>query len=718
MAGRRTTRRTLEFKDAGTQEGPLLAVEDLHTSFRTPRGTVRAVDGVSFQVEEGKTLGIVGESGSGKTVLSRSIMGLLPPRDVIRSGTVHFAGHDLTAMDDASLHEVWGAELSMIFQDPMTALNPVKRIGDQIGESLRLHLDMDRKEARSTAVELLRSVGIPSPEQRVRWYPFQLSGGMRQRVMIAIALACAPRLVLADEPTTGLDVTVQAQILDLLAELQRERHMAVILVTHDLGVVASRADDIIVMYAGRIVERAPTHTLFTDTKMPYTQALMESIPRLADPSGVRLNAIGGRPPDLINPPQGCRFAPRCQYAQDKCRETEPPLRTVGSEDHLFACWYPLVDGVSTAPAVPVSLSPTTNGSGSAEEVGSVTDTAITPEALQEGEIVLDVTDLVVEFKSGRQRVQAVSGVTFQVRRGETLGLVGESGCGKSTTGRTLVQVQPATSGSILYRGREMNGLKGKQLRRLRTKIQMIFQDPISSLNPRRRIKDIVAEPLTIWKRGTKPERAEKVRAMLEAVGIDPDAASDRLPGEFSGGQCQRISIARALMAEPDLLICDEPVSALDVSVQAQILNLLADLKQQFELTMVFIAHDLAVVKNVSDRVAVMYLGKLVEVAGSDELYRSAAHPYTEALLASIPEPDPDHVSSHRALTGELPSPLNPPSGCRFRTRCPYAQDRCAAEEPPLREIAPGHQVACHFPVGAAAGQAAAPTQAAVDSPTA
>ena len=326
-------------------------------------------------------------------------------------------------------------------------------------------------------------------------------------------------------------------------------------------------------------------------------------------------------------------------------------------------------------------------------------------ANQSGDVVLDVRDLVVEFKSGRQRVQAVSGITFQVRRGETLGLVGESGCGKSTTGRTLVQVQPATSGVIDYQGTDLNTLKGRALRQVRTKIQMIFQDPISSLNPRRRIKDIVAEPLVIWGRGTKPERAAKVREMLEAVGIDPDAAGDRRPGEFSGGQCQRISIARALMAEPDLLICDEPVSALDVSVQAQILNLLADLKARFQLTMVFIAHDLAVVKNVSDRVAVMYLGKLVEVAGSDELYRSAAHPYTEALLASIPEPDPDHTANHKALTGELPSPLNPPSGCRFRTRCPYAQERCAAEEPPLRELAPGHQVACHFPVGPL-GQAA------------
>ncbi len=317
--------------------------------------------------------------------------------------------------------------------------------------------------------------------------------------------------------------------------------------------------------------------------------------------------------------------------------------------------------------------------------------------------LLEVENLVVEFRRGGQRVQAVSGISFEVRNGETLGLVGESGCGKSTTGRTLVQVQPPTSGAIRFRGHDLAATATRRQRDVRSKIQMIFQDPISSLNPRRRVKDIVAEPLVIFRRGTRSERAEKVRAMLEAVGIDPEAAGDRRPQEFSGGQCQRISIARALMAEPDLLICDEPVSALDVSIQAQILNLLADLKGRFGLTMLFIAHDLAVVKNVSDRVAVMYLGKLVEVAGSDELYRSAAHPYTDALLASIPEPDPERRGEQRVLSGELPSPLDPPSGCRFRTRCPYAQQRCADEEPLLRDVAPGHQVACHFPLSGSGG---------------
>ncbi len=368
LPGRPGVRARLSFPDVGDLAQPLLVVDDLHTSFRTTRGTVHAVDGVSFSVGRGETLGVVGESGSGKTVLSRSIMGLLPVRDVVRSGTVTFVGHEITSMPPDQLRQVWGAQMSMIFQDPMTALNPVKRIGRQITESLRLHLDLDRKNADATAVELLRSVGIPSPEERVRWYPFQLSGGMRQRVMIAIALACAPRLVLADEPTTGLDVTVQAQILDLLAAMQSERHMAVILVTHDLGVVAKRADHIAVMYAGRIVEKAPTRALFAHTRMPYTRALMDSIPRLADPSGARLQAIGGRPPDLIHPPRGCRFSPRCPFAQDKCREEEPPLQAAESPDHVFACWFPLADRTPTAPVA--GNGAVTTGNRSAPEAAS------------------------------------------------------------------------------------------------------------------------------------------------------------------------------------------------------------------------------------------------------------------------------------------------------------------------------------------------------------
>jgi oligopeptide/dipeptide ABC transporter ATP-binding protein len=372
--------------DQGAHHQPLLVVDELRTWFPTPRGTVHAVDGVSLTVEQGKTLGIVGESGSGKTVLARSIMGLLPG-DAISSGTVHFAGRELSAMEPAQLRRVWGAELSMIFQDPMTALNPVKRIGIQITESLRLHLDMGRSEATAAAVELLRSVGIPSPEECVRWYPFQLSGGMRQRVMMAIALACSPKLVLADEPLTGLDATVQAQILDLLAELQSERQMALIVITHDLGVVATRADHIAVLYAGRIVEQAPASALFHDTRMPYTQALLDSVPRLSDPSGGRLRTIAGPNPDPVDPPRGCRFAPRCPYARDRCRESEPPLRTAATAGHLFACWYPMINGVSTAPpdissssAVPISsVAPSRTSASRAPDLAAVAEQDAQPD---------------------------------------------------------------------------------------------------------------------------------------------------------------------------------------------------------------------------------------------------------------------------------------------------------------------------------------------------
>jgi peptide/nickel transport system ATP-binding protein len=362
------------------------------------------------------------------------------------------------------------------------------------------------------------------------------------------------------------------------------------------------------------------------------------------------------------------------------------------------------DGATSSGSDPAAISSTAAANGTADEIapdavsGPGSSSRSGPDGLADAPILLQVEHLVVEFGSGKRRVHAVSDVSFEIREGETLGLVGESGCGKSTTGRAIVQVEVPTSGSVRFDGTELTRLSKKDLRRIRTRIQMIFQDPISSLNPRRQIKDIVAEPLAIWGRGTKEERVEKVRAALESVGIDPDTAGDRRPGEFSGGQCQRISIARALMSEPKLLICDEPVSALDVSIQAQILNLLADLKASFGLTMVFIAHDLAVVKNVSDRVAVMYLGKLCEVTGADQLYRAPAHPYTEALLASIPDPDPHRGTVGAALSGELPSPLDPPSGCRFRTRCPQAQAVCAEVEPLLEDVAPGHQVACHFPL--------------------
>ena len=658
--------------------GTLLEVEDLHVSFATSRGSVRAVQGVSLTLDQGKTLGIVGESGSGKTVLSRAIMGLLPRTSTMQSGSVRYNGTEILNAPNDDLRKLWSTHIAMVFQDPMTSLNPVQRIGNQITEPLKIHLKLSKSEAKETALSLLMQVGIPSPVERYEAYPAQLSGGMRQRVMIAIALACAPRLLMADEPTTGLDVTVQAQILDLLGQLQRDRDMAMVLVTHDLGVVATRTDEIIVMYAGNVVERAPTNVLFKSMAMPYTEALLNSTPRIANPSHTRLTAIEGRPPDLLHPPAGCSFSPRCPYAQDRCHREKPPL-VEAAPGHSYACWFPL----TTAPVDP--------GDG-------MTDTATEAEVIGTDPL-LSVEDLHVSFQKGSTTVQAVAGITFTMRQGETLGLVGESGCGKSTTGRAIVQVERATSGRIRFGDTELTALNRGDLRTLRTQVQMIFQDPISSLNPRRRVNDIVAEPLTIWKIGSKEERRQTANEMLETVGIDPYLNGGRRPREFSGGQCQRISIARALVLKPKLLVCDEIVSALDVSVQAQILNLLEDLKQEYHLTVLFIAHDLAVVKNVSDRVAVMYLGRLCEIAPADILYEAPAHHYTAALLASAVEPDPEAPRTSVPLVGEPPSPINPPSGCRFRTRCPRAEARCAEEVPEMREIALGHQVACHFPIG-------------------
>ncbi len=715
-------------------DGPLLEVEDLHTGFRTPEGLVRAVDGVSFRLDRGRTLGVVGESGSGKTVLARSIMGLLPGSNVVRSGAVRFAGRDLRTLSADQLQHVWGPEIALILQDPMTSLNPVLRVGRQITESLRHHLHQSRSQANDTAVSLLRSVGIPEPEQRLHDYPHQLSGGMRQRVTIAIALACNPQLLLADEPTTALDVTVQAHILDLLGQAQRERFMAMILVTHDLGVVAGRTDDIVVMYAGQVVEKAPTDVLFAHMKMPYTEALLKSIPQLSTASHTRLLAIPGRPPSLVNPGGGCRFAPRCPYAQPRCHEEAPPLRPAGP-DHLFACWYPvgspegaaalernLAKGVTDADpssvAAPLATAdhppvadhgpPEAAATAVAEPAPAVDPSPSAPPApapqLHDNGSLLRVEHLVVEFPAGRgHKVHAVSDVSFDVARGETLGLVGESGCGKSTTGRAIMAMPRPTAGTVNFDGIDMGSLSESELRQLRPRMQMIFQDPISSLNPRRRVGDIITEPLGIWGATvgltSKTAQRDKLVEVMDAVGLDYDAHARRHPHEFSGGQCQRISVARSLMLDPQLIICDEPVSALDVSVQAQILNLLEDMKARYGLTLVFIAHDLAVVKNVSDRVAVMYLGKLCELASPDQLYTAPAHPYTTALIESIPAVDAERIRApaSEAIVGELPSPVRPPSGCRFRTRCPKALEVCAQEEPAMRQVGDDHYVACHFP---------------------
>jgi peptide/nickel transport system ATP-binding protein len=711
---------------------PVLDVDDVSTWFHTPRGVVRAVDGVSLSLRRGRTLGLVGESGCGKSVLSRTIMGLLPASGVERRGRVVYEGQRIDELDPAALRQLWGRQLAMVFQDPMTSLNPVMRIGRQITESLRFHLDMDKGEARETALTLLRSVGIPEPARRLRQYPHELSGGMRQRVVIAIALACGPHLLLADEPTTALDVTVQSQILDLLRDQQRERDMAMILVTHDLGVVAGHTDEVAVMYAGQIVEQAPTPTLFAAMRMPYTAALVRSIPRLDNARHSRLSVIAGRP---VRPPlpAGAGPLPRGATAAGRGRAAGAPVPMLVPGGHRRR-----PRGAGAQPRRP--RPPGRDGgdgrrdaSRRGRRAGGLMAGSGTAHLRPADESLLRVEHLRVDFPAGGGRhVSAVADVSLDATPGETLGLVGESGCGKSTTARAVIQLPPPTGGRVVFDGHDLTSLRGARLRALRPGFQIVFQDPISSLNPRRTVGDIVAAPLVTWGRGSPAERAAIVDEALDAVGIDPAAARDKRPHEFSGGQCQRICIARTLVLDPKLVICDEPVSALDVSVQAQILNLLEDLKDRYGLTLLFITHDLAVVKNVSDRVAVMYLGKVCEVAPPEVLYETPAHPYTAALVQSIPVPDPAAGARSAPLAaGELPSPLDPPSGCRFRTRCPRAQERCAVEEPVMRAIhvaggpsgpaaeggaggAEERFVACHFPLvgGEAPDGSAAPADAA------
>ncbi len=670
---------------------PALQVRDLSTHIELTRAVVQAVGNVDVTIERGQTVGLVGESGSGKSILGLSVLGLLPNGGHVVGGSIEADGRELTGLSERELRKIRGNDVAMIFQDSQSSLNPTKTIGEQVAEPVRLHRGASKREALDRALEVLNLVGLPRPQERLGDYPHQLSGGLRQRVMIAIALACEPKVLLADEPTTALDVTIQAQILSLLDDLRDRLGMATLLTTHDMGVVAGRTSRINVMYAGRIVETASTEELFSAMRHPYTQALLASIPRLeADPRKA-LISIPGLPPDLTNPPQGCRFAPRCPFADDHCRAEEPPLS--GSDPgHLFACWHP-VDG-------PVKAAPTL-----------VIDEAAAQAALEEqkpehAEHLLEITHVVREYpvKAGllqRQvnSVKAVSDVSLYLDAGETLGLVGESGCGKTSLGKLIVGVEKPDSGTIKLDGQEVFRLRGANLRTTRRDLQMMFQDPYASLNPRMRVSEILKEPLAIQRIGSGREQDEKIRVTLSEVGL-PQNALVRYPHEFSGGQRQRIALARAVMLEPKVMVADEPVSALDVSIRSQVLNLMKRLQAEHGMASVVISHDLAVVKYVSDRIGVMYLGKLVELGTGDDIYHRAAHPYTEALIRTIPVPDPvvEKQKTEVGISGELPSSLDPPSGCRFRTRCPRAQDLCAEEEPLLRPFSDSHTAACHFPL--------------------
>jgi peptide/nickel transport system ATP-binding protein len=669
----------------------VLEIDGLRTFIRQRTGVVRAVDGVSFAVEPGETVGLVGESGCGKTMTGLSVMGLLPGRGYIAEGAIRFGGADLAALSEPAMQRVRGNQIGMVFQDPMTSLNPTMTIGHQIAEVVRKHRRVPKQQAMARAEEVLALVGMPRPAERLSYYPHQLSGGLRQRVMIGIALACEPKLLIADEPTTALDVTIQDQILALLDELKERLGMAVLLITHDMGVIAGRADRVLVMYAGKIVEKAGTGDLFRRTRHPYTGALLASIPRLDQPVTQRLYAIPGLPPDLANPPPGCRFAPRCRFATDQCTGSEPAL---GGPDpaHPYACFHPIGPGPAAA------RSEVTDRHSPAEDPAAPGDLLVLDHAVKEFPIT---SGAVLRREVGS--VQAVSDVSLAIPRGGTLGLVGESGCGKTTIGRMIVALERPTSGRVLFEGQDIGAMSRARLRQVRKDLQLMFQDPYASLDPRMRVGTILREPLQIQGLGSAAEQRQRVADLLAEVGLSPRSTA-LYPHEFSGGQRQRIGLARALALSPKLIVADEPVSALDVSIRSQILNLMRRLQAAHGLTYVVISHDLSVIRYLADQVGVMYLGKLVEVGSSAEVYGRPAHPYTVGLLNTIPVPDPDveHAKHGVAVSGELPSAMDPPSGCRFRTRCPLAQDVCAAEEPRLRSFGGSHMAACHFPLQAPA----------------
>ncbi|GAA1288914.1 ABC transporter ATP-binding protein [Pseudonocardia aurantiaca] len=703
--------------DPGLPPGPgdaLLEVSDLEVSFPSEDGRVSAVRGISYQVAPGEVLGIVGESGSGKSVSSLAVMGLLPPSAKI-SGSIRLRGQELLGLSDTELSRIRGRKIAMVFQDPLSALTPVYTVGDQIAEALLVHggRSITAKAAAKRAVELLDLVGIPNAVDRVKAFPHEFSGGMRQRAVIAMAIANDPDLIIADEPTTALDVTVQAQVLEVLKTAQEVTGAGIVLITHDLGVVAGTADRVVVMYAGKAVETGTVDEIFAAPRMPYTLGLLGSIPRLDIGRGQPLVPIEGQPPSLVALPPGCPFGPRCPLHVDACDQAEPELLVAPGPtgDHRAAC-------IRTA----VLADAEAQGGVLAAEVFDahvVESPVVDAVPRTDREVVLGVNELVKHypvraggiFRRTVGTVRAVDGVTFDVRAGETLGLVGESGCGKSTTILEILGLEPPMGGTVQVLGSDTAALSKADRKRIRRDMQIVFQDPMASLDPRLPVRDLIAEPLEV-QGFSKQHIAERVPELMRLVGLRSEQIN-RYPGEFSGGQRQRICIARALALEPKVLVLDEPVSALDVSIQAGVLNLLDELKARLGLAYLFVAHDLSVVRHIADRVAVMYLGKIVEIGAVDEMFAAPQHPYTQALLSAIPVPDPE-VERRRErilLQGDMPSPANPPSGCRFRTRCPLfltldadRQARCIGEEPPRAAAQPAqrgmsvvdHEAACHW----------------------
>lgn len=655
----------------------LLQVRRLTSAF----GDLTIVDDINFDINKGETLALVGESGSGKSITALSLMRLLPKPGKITRGHILLEDRNIVDLHVNEMRKLRGKRIAMIFQDPMTSLNPVHRVGDQIVEAIQLHEDCSKSDAMARAKALFEEVGIPDPEQRLQAYPHQLSGGLKQRVMIAMALSMQPDLLIADEPTTALDVTIQAQIIELLRKLQQTRGMSILLITHDLGVVNELADRVAVMYAGRIVETADRIELLSNPKHPYTRGLLKANPALGK-RGHNLHEIPGVVPSPESWPQGCRFAARCEFANPQCQQSMPPASSVG-ENHSVFCY----EAANLA-----AWSTTENTVSEQSEIKTASDSPQSDDQFKVRDLKTWFPIKQGVFQRTVGHVQAVTDVDFDIPAGTTLALVGESGCGKSTTGRAVLRLGPADNGSVTFNGTDVFGLAPKPLREFRQNLQMVFQDPAAALNPKMRVRDAVAEGMKSFGIGDSEEqRTEMVKALFERVRLNPEHIW-RYPHEFSGGQRQRICIARSLAVKPKLIVFDESVSALDVSIQAQILNLLAELQTELGISYLFISHDLHVVRHLAHNVAVMYLGRIVERGETETLFNNPQHPYTKALLAAAPSMDPQQRSQNEPLTGDVPSPSNPPAGCAFHTRCPVAIDRCRIERP--METAGG--VSCHL----------------------
>ncbi len=670
----------------------VLSVEHLAITYETLQGPVPAVQDVSFELGRGETLGLVGESGCGKSSVAFGIVDFLGRNGAVSDGSIKFQGQELRGMPSRQLRRLCGSQISMVYQDPMQALNPALRIGNQLMEVLLNHRELEKSEAREECVSVLRSVHMPDPAQVMNRFPHQLSGGQQQRALIAMALLNRPALLIADEPTTALDVTVEAAILDLFDELRHNYDTAILFISHDMGVIARVADSVGVMYAGEMVELAPVNDIFLNPLHPYTRSLIRCVPRVgASKETCSLDPIRGRVPSPDALPGGCFFAPRCDSADERCLQDHPSLQSRGSGTSV-RCHRAQESSASVC--------------------RSDSDAIAHPsqEMQRTEKIILEVRDIRTYYDAGTQSVagilglgerhyvRAVDGISLSVKEGQTLGVVGESGCGKSTLARTIVGLEALTGGKMRYDDTDLSEPVTKRGSGLLSKIQMVFQNPDATLNPSFTVGFQLRRPLARLTGSKSEDRGEQVKNLLHAVRLDESYAT-RYPRQLSGGEKQRVAIARALAAQPRMLVCDEPVSSLDVSVQAAVLNLLLDVQRETRCTMLFIAHDLSVVRFFSDEVAVMYLGKLCEVGPADAIYSPPYHPYTEALLSAVPLPDPSVEQKRIRMPDEVPSALHPPKGCRFHTRCPrMLGDICEAKEPPGLMAGDGHIVYCHIPL--------------------